>query len=83
MLGAVQLVHALHPDCRSARALNLGAHGHQQGGQVDHLRLARAILHQRIAVGQNSRHQQIFRAGHRDLVEDDMRAVQPLGARFK
>jgi hypothetical protein len=83
MLGAVQLVHALHPDGRGARALDIRAHGHQQSGQVDHLRLARAILHQRIALGKNSRHEQVFRAGHGDLVEDDMRAMQPFGARFQ
>ena len=78
MFGAVQLVHALYLDgCRS-RALYIRAHGHQQGGQVDHLRLPRAILHQRFALSKNRRHEQVFRAGHGDLVENNVRAMQPL-----
>ena len=83
VLGAVQLAHALHPDRRRAGALDIRAHGHQQRGQVDDLRLAGAVFHQRIAVGKNRRHQQIFRAGHRNLVENNVRAMQPLGACFQ
>ncbi len=83
MFGAVQLVHALNPDGRRARALDIRAHGYQQSGQVDHLRLPGAIFHQRIALSQNRRHQQVFRARHGDLVENNVRAMQPLGPRFQ
>ena len=77
---AVQAGHALHADGRCARALDLRAHGGEQRGQVGDLRLARAVLHQRFALGQHGGHQQIFGAGDGDLVEDQMRAAQALRA---
>ena len=73
----------MHADGRRARALDLRAHGGEQRGQVDDLGLARAVLHQRFALGQHRGHQQVFGAGDGDLVEDQMRAVQALGARLK
>ena len=80
---AVQAGDAAHANGGGARALNLRAHGGEQRGQVGDLRLARAVLHQRFALGQHRGHQQIFRAGDGDLVEDQVRAAQALGARFK
>ena len=72
---AVQAGHALHADGRRAGALDLRAHGGEQRGQVGDLRLARAVLHQRFALGQHRGHQQIFGAGDGDLVEDHVRAA--------
>ncbi len=83
VLGAVQLADALHPDGRRARTLNICAHGDQKGSEVRDLRLAGAILHQRIAISKHCRHQQVFCAGHGNLVENNVRAMQPLGARFQ
>ena len=80
---AMQAGHALHANRRCARAFNLRAHRGQQRGQIGHFRLARAVLHQRFAVGQHRGHQQVFSAGHGDLVEDQVRAAQPVGARLK
>ncbi len=66
-----------------ACALDICAHGHQQSGHIDYFRLAGAILHQRIALRQNRRHEQVFRAGHGNLVENNMRAMQSFGASFQ
>ncbi len=55
----------------------LRAHLVEQVGQVGNLRLARAVLHDGFALGERGGHQQIFGAGHGDLVEDDVRAFEP------
>ena len=78
---AVQAGHAAHADGGGARAFDLRAHGGEQRGQVGDLRLARAVLHQRFALGQHGGHQQIFSAGDGDLVEDKVRAAAVASAR--
>ena len=83
MLGAVQLIHTLHPDRRRAGPLDIRAHGYQQRGYIDDLRLTSTIFHQRIALSQNRRHEQVFRAGHGNLVENNVRAMQPVGPCFQ
>ena len=78
---AVQAGHAAHADGGRARAFNLRAHGGEQRGKVGDLRLAGAVLHQRVALGQHRGHQQVFGAGDGDLVEDHVRAAQAASAR--
>jgi hypothetical protein len=73
---------ALHADGGCARALDLRAHGVEQRGEVGDFGLARAVLHHGFALGEDGGHQQVFGAGDGDLVEDDARALEPLGAGF-
>ena len=73
---AVQAGDALHADGGCSGAFDLCAHGDQQSGQVGHFRLARAVLHDGFAFGKHRGHEQIFRAGDGDLVEDDVRAFE-------
>ncbi len=80
---AMQSADALHANRRGARAFDLRAHGGQQRGQVGNLGLTRAVLHQCFALGQHRGHQQILRACDGNLVEDQMRAKQPLHARLQ
>src|SRR5262249_56711353 len=54
----------------------------EQNSQITDFRLARAILHHGLAFGQGSRHHQVFSTGDRDLLEDNMRAVQAFGGSF-
>ena len=62
---------------------NLRAHGGEQGGEVGDFRLAGAVLHEGFAVGEDGGHEQVFSAGDGDLVEDDVRAVETVGAGFE
>ena len=62
-----------------ARAFDLRAHGDEHRRQIGDFRLSRAVLHHRFAVSQDRGHQQIFRSGYGDFVEDDVRAFQPVG----
>ena len=73
---AVEFGYALDADGRCSRALDLRAHGGEQGGEVGDFGLAGAILHQRFAFGEDGGHQQVFGAGDGDLVEDDVRAPE-------
>ena len=66
------LLDALHADGGGARAFDLRAHLDQQVGEIDDFRLARAVFHDGLAIGQRRRHQQIFCAGDGDLVENDV-----------
>ena len=80
MTRAVQLVDAADANRMRSRAFNLRAHLVQQRRQIDHLGLARAVLQDRLAFGQRGGHQQIFGAGDGDLLEDNSRALEALGA---
>ena len=82
MARAVQLVDALHANGVRARAFDVRAHLVEQRGQVDDFGLARAIFQHGFAFGERGGHQQVFGAGDGDLVEDDARAPETLGAGF-
>jgi hypothetical protein len=56
--------------------VNLGAHGVEQRGQVGDFRFARAVLHDRLALGERGGHQQVFGAGHGDFVENNLGAFE-------
>ena len=45
--------------------------------------LTGTVLKDGLAFSENSGHKKIFRAGHCDLVEHDVRALQPIGSRFE
>ncbi len=80
VLRALQLAHARHANRGRARAFNLRSHFIEQRGQVGDFRLAGAILHDGLALGQRSGHEQVFGAGHSNFVKDDFRPPQPGGA---
>ena len=83
VVRAVEAGDALDGDGGGARSLNVRAHGGEQGGEVGDFGLAGAVFHQGFAVGQDRGHEQIFSAGDGDLVEDEMRAAEALGAGFE
>ena len=83
VMRAMQPAHALDLDGGGACALDLRAHRLEQGSQIGHLRLARAVLHQRLALSQHGSHQQVFRSGDGDLVEDQVRSAQLVRTRFQ
>ncbi len=81
--GSVELRHALHADGGGAGALDLCTHGDEERGEVGDLRLAGAVLKERLALSERCRHQEVFGARDGDLVEDDVRAFQAVGAGFE
>ena len=80
---AVEFGDALDLDGGGAGAFDLRAHGDEQRGEVGDFGLARAVLEDGFAVGQGGGHQEVFGAGDGDLVEDDVRALQAVGAGFE
>ncbi len=80
---AVELGDALDADGRRAGAFDPGAHGDQQRGEVGDLGLARAVFEEGLALGEHGGHEDVFGAGDGDLVEDDVRAAEAVGAGFE
>src|ERR1022692_4806435 len=78
VIRAVQLFDAAYVNRGSAGALDLRAHLRQQRAQIRDLRLARGVAQYGLAARQHGGHDQVFGAGHRDAVEVDDRATQPL-----
>ena len=72
--GAAQVLDALDDDLVGAGAVDLGAHGDQEIGQIHHLRLARGVLDDGLPVGERRGHHQVLGAGHRDGIEHQARA---------
>ena len=70
-------------DGGGAGAFDLGAHGDEQGGEVGDLGLAGAVFEEGFAVGEGGGHEEVFGAGDGDLVEDDVRAFEAVGAGFE
>ena len=80
---AVEAGYALDGDGGGACSLNVRAHGGEQRGEVGDFRLAGAVFHHGFALGQNGGHEQVLSAGDGDLVEDQVRAAEAVGAGFK
>ena len=78
MTCTVQFGDSADADGPGAGALDLSAHGVEQGGEVSNLRLAGAVLKQGFAVSEGRGHQQVFGAGDGDLIEDDVSAAQAI-----
>ena len=81
-LAPCSLADALDANRRSACALDFGAHGVEQGGEVGDLGFAGAILHDGFAVGERRGHEQVFGSGDGDFVEDDFSAAEAVGGGF-
>ena len=79
---AFQFADAFHADGGGARAFDLRAHLVEQVGEVGDFGLAGAVLQNGLAFGESRGHQQVFGAGDGDLVEDDFRALEAVGAGF-
>ena len=75
---AVELVNAFDADRRCPGSLDLCAHLVEQFGEIGHFRFASAILDDRLAFGQRSCHQQVFGSCDGDLVEDNLRSLEPV-----
>ena len=85
MFRAVKRFHALHTKRRSFIARNPGAHFAKQHNQISYFRLARRVFEDRFAVRERCRHQNVFRPGDSDLLENDVTAFKPAtlrGTRF-
>ncbi len=74
--GAMELGDALHADRGRAGAVNLGAHGIEQRGEVGDFGFAGAVLHDGLAIGKGGGHQQVFGAGDGNFVEDNFGATE-------
>src|SRR5262249_21964 len=77
-----QPLDALYANSGRTSAFDLRAHLVEQVGTVGHFGLAGTVLHDRLAFGEGGRHQQVFGSRNGDLVEDNLRAAQALGAGF-
>ena len=83
VLCAVEFGDALDLDGAGAGAFDLCAHGVEQSGEVGDLGLAGAVFEEGFAVGEGGGHEEVFGAGDGDLVEDDVRAFEAVGAGFE
>ncbi len=80
---AVQPGDAVDANLRGSCAFDLRAHRDEQGGEVRDFGLAGAVFEQRLAFGEDGGHEDVFGAGYRDLVEDDVRAAEAIGSGFE
>ena len=80
VVRAVQGPDPLDLNAITARAADPGAHPVQAAGQIGDLGLAGRVVNDGPALGQRRRHHQVFRAGHGDDVQRDMRPLEPFGA---
>ena len=80
---AVEFGDALDADGAGAGAFDLRAHGGEEGGEVGDFGLAGAVFEDGFAVGEDGGHEEVFGAGDGDLVEDDVRAFEAVGAGFE
>ena len=76
VIGRTQLGHAVDRDRAAAGPQHLGAHRHQEGGQVGDLGLARRVVDHGGAAREHAREQEVLGRGHARVVERDRRAVQ-------
>ena len=82
MFCAMQLGYTFDADGGGASAFNVCSHLDEQIRQINDLRLARAVLHDGIAISQRRGHEQVFCAGYADFVEGDFAAAQAIRLRF-
>ncbi len=74
--ATVQTLDAVDGQGVGARALDLGAQGVEEVGQVDHFRLARGVFDHGATVGQGGGHHQVLGAGDGDHVHQDVGTLQ-------
>jgi len=82
MFGAAKFGHAFDLDGGGTCSFNFRSHGIEKRSEIGDLGLASAILHDGLAFGEGSCHEEIFGAGDSDLVEDDLGAAEPPCRRF-
>ena len=76
VVGAAQLLLAVHDHQVRADALDAGAHLHQQASEVLHVRLAGGVVDHRGAGRQRGGHQGVLGGHHRRLVHEEVACVQ-------
>src|SRR5580704_5230066 len=81
--STVQLAHALDVNRTGACTFDLCSHGSEEGGEIGDLGLAGAVFEDGFAFGQGGGHQEVFGAGDCDFVEDDVGALEAVGAGFE
>ena len=79
VLRAFQFAYAFYADRGRACAFDLRSHLVKQVGQVGDFGFARAVLKNRFAFRESGGHEQIFRAGDGDLVENNFRVLEAIG----
>src|SRR5690606_3704848 len=79
---AAKALHAVDGDGVGAGAGNLGAHGVEEVGQVDHFRLARGVFQHAAPVGQGSGHHDVLGTGDTDDIEEEVGTTQATGRRL-
>src|SRR5690606_25729501 len=70
--------HTIDRDSRGASAMDLGAHGVEAFGKIDHLRLTRRVFKDRLTVCKARSHHQDVRCAYRNLRKSVTRANQAL-----
>jgi hypothetical protein len=78
-LAAVQLAHARDAQHVRLDAFDVRAEGDEEATQVLHVRLARGVADHGLAGRGDGRHHRVLRRHHARLVEEDVRAAQPVG----
>ncbi len=74
--GAVKLFNAADFQGRGAIAVDVRAHFAEEMDEIGDFRLAGAIFERGDTVGEGGGHEDIFRAGHGDFFENDVRAFE-------
>src|SRR5579872_2105812 len=82
MLRTFQFADTLHPNGGRASAFDFGSHLIQQVGEISDFGLARAVLQNALAFSECGSHQKVFGSSDGDLVENDLRALEPDCAGF-
>ncbi len=82
VFAAAELFDALNVNRTAACTLNARAERSQEVREVDHLGLPGGIFEYGLAVREDGRHQQIFGAGHRYRIENDVPPFQPVRSRL-
>ena len=76
VIAAMQALYTANLDHISTGALNIRAHCIQEVRQIDNVRLLRAVLHNRLTLGQNSCEHDVHGRADRNNVKINMCAVQ-------
>ena len=79
VLGAAELVAALHGHHVRADAVDLRAHLHQEAGEILDVRLGRGVLKSRRPRCERGRHQGVLGPHHGRLVHEDGAGLEPAG----
>ena len=82
MRGAAQRLDAGNADRAAARALDFRAHRVQEARKVQDFGLPCGVLEYRLALGEDGCHKQVLRSRDRHGVENDVRALEPIGPRL-